>query len=78
MTGHEVPSPEFPFIVLREGEDAQRLGPGDAFFEPAGRIMLRFDNASDTEPAEIVCFYLTDGDERPLVEMLDSDTNRQS
>jgi hypothetical protein len=32
--------------------------------------MLQFDNASSTEPAEIVCFYLTDTEERPAIEML--------
>jgi hypothetical protein len=32
--------------------------------------MLQFDNASSTEPAEIVCFYLTDTEERSAIEML--------
>ena len=43
---------------------------GEPFFEPAGVTTERFDNASDTEPAEIVAFFLTDTKDRPLIEML--------
>ena len=68
---------EGSFIVQREGDGAHRLGPGSAFFEPAGRTMLRFDNASDIEPAEIVCFYLTGSDERSLIEMLPGGMDEQ-
>jgi len=42
------------------GEATRRLETGDGFFEPARRAILKFDNASDSEPAEIVCFYLAD------------------
>ena len=42
----------------------------DSFFEPAGHTILKFDNASASEPAEIVCFYLADTTERPPIEML--------
>lgn len=59
------------FIFQQEGDDARVLRTGDGFFEPAGRTILRFDNASSTEPAEIVCYYLTDTEERPPIEMLD-------
>jgi quercetin dioxygenase-like cupin family protein len=58
------------FIFQLEGEEARVLNAGDGFFEPAGQTMLRFDNASATDPAEIVCYYLTDGEERPSIEML--------
>ena len=53
------------FTFQIEGEAQVELAVGDAFFEPAGRTILKFDNASDIEPAEIVCFYLTDAPERP-------------
>ena len=42
----------------------------DSFFEPAGVTTERFDNASSTEPAELVAFFLTDSKERALIEML--------
>ena len=58
------------FILQLEGEAAQLLKAGDSFFEPAGHTILKFDNASTTEPAEIVCFYLADTKERPPIEML--------
>jgi quercetin dioxygenase-like cupin family protein len=53
-----------------EGEQVRILQTGDSFFEPAGRTILQFDNASANEPAEIVCFYLADSRERPAIEML--------
>ena len=43
-----------------EGEPERELAMGDPFFEPASRTILKFDNASADEPAEIVCFYLSD------------------
>jgi hypothetical protein len=43
---------------------------GDGFFEPAGVTIERFDNASSTEPAEIVAYYLTDSKDRSLIEYL--------
>lgn len=54
-----------------EGEDERVLRAGDGFFEPAGRTILRFDNASPTDPAEIVAYYLTDSEDRPAIEMLE-------
>lgn len=46
------------------------LGPGDAFYEPAGVEIPHFDNASDTEAAVFVaCYLLTPGEDR-LIEML--------
>jgi quercetin dioxygenase-like cupin family protein len=59
------------FVIQVEGEKARELKTGDGFFEPAGRTILHFDNASASEPAEIVCFYLTDTGDRPGIEMLE-------
>jgi len=58
------------FIFKREGEAQKVINAGDPFFEPAGVTTERFDNASSTEPAEIVAFYLTDSRDRALIEML--------
>jgi quercetin dioxygenase-like cupin family protein len=58
------------FIFKREGEAEKTIKTGDSFFEPAGVTIERFDNASSTEPAEIVAYYLTDSKDRPLIEML--------
>lgn len=58
------------FNFQPEGKPARLLKTGDSFFEPAGRTILKFDNASASEPAEIVCFYLADTKERPPIEML--------
>jgi quercetin dioxygenase-like cupin family protein len=58
------------FVLEVEGRPVQLLKTGDSFFEPAGRTIVKFDNASASEPAEIVCFYLADTKERPPIEML--------
>ncbi len=58
------------FNFQPEGGPPRLLRTGDGFFEPAGRTILRFDNASAREPAEIVCFYLADTKERPAIGML--------
>jgi quercetin dioxygenase-like cupin family protein len=58
------------FTFQPEGEPARTMNVGDSFFEPAGRTILHFDNASSTQPAEIVAFYLTDSKDRPLIELL--------
>lgn len=41
-----------------EGEKPQLLNEGDAFYEPAGPRILRFDNASATEEAIFIDFNL--------------------
>lgn len=53
-----------------EGGPLQRLGPGDAFHEPAGVRVRRFDNAGDT-PATFTAFYLLGPDEHELIHLLD-------
>lgn len=58
------------FVFKREGEPEKIIKTGDAFYEPAGVVTERFDNASSTEPAELIAFYLTDAKDRPLIELL--------
>ena len=58
------------FNLQLEGGPVQLLNTGDSFFEPAGHTILKFDNASASEPAKIVCFYLADTKERPPIAML--------
>jgi len=64
-------------IYQVEGERPQILREGDAFYEPAGPQILRFDNASATEEAIFLDFNLErDGDpfivfETPLTEAID-------
>lgn len=59
------------FVFKREGEPEKIIKTGDAFFEPAGVTIEKFDNASSTDPAELVAFYLTDAKDRPLIELLE-------
>lgn len=59
------------FRFQLEGEAPRLLHQGDDFFEPAGRTVLQFDNASRVARAEIVAFYLTDGSAGPLIVHLD-------
>jgi quercetin dioxygenase-like cupin family protein len=50
----------------RDGADPIEITAGDAFFEPAGTDVSRFDNLSDAEPATFVAYYLLTGDQ-PLI-----------
>jgi len=52
-----------------EGGPAKTLNEGEAFFEPANKVITHFDNASADTPAKFVAFYLRNG-EQPLVEIL--------
>jgi hypothetical protein len=45
------------------------LPEGSAFYEPADTVILRFDNASATEPLVFIANYLLDG-EKDLIHML--------
>jgi quercetin dioxygenase-like cupin family protein len=65
------------FTFHEEGKPPRLLKTGDSFFEPAGRTIVKFDNASASEPAEIVCFYLADTKERPPIEMLEGGMDSQ-
>ncbi|WP_446745915.1 cupin domain-containing protein [Silvibacterium acidisoli] len=62
---------EGSFIFQPEGEPARTIKAGDSFFEPAGKTILHFDNASPTKKAAIIAFYLTDSNSRPLIEPLE-------
>jgi len=50
-----------------EGQKPQLLREGDAFYEPAGPRILRFDNASATEEAIFIDFNLEQKDEPFIV-----------
>ena len=63
---------EGSFVFQPDGEPERILKTGDAFFEPAGHRILRFDNASSDKPAAITVFYLTDTRNRPLIRHLGS------
>jgi quercetin dioxygenase-like cupin family protein len=54
-----------------EGEQAQTLPAGSAFYEPADKPIALFGNASQAEPMTFIAFYLLDG-EQNLIQMLDS------
>lgn len=54
-----------------EGESAELLPVGSAFYEPAGRVISDFGNASDTTSLTFIAFYLLDGDQE-LITLLDS------
>lgn len=61
---HQHPGPTFGYVVRGRirwainGEPAQILGPGQAFFEPMGSVHSTSANASDTEPATIAVVIL--------------------
>jgi quercetin dioxygenase-like cupin family protein len=52
-----------------EGEAAQTLPAGSAFYEPAEAVIANFGNASETETMTFVAFYLLDGGQE-LIRML--------
>lgn len=57
-------------ILQKEGDtEAQSLPCGSAFYEPANTVILRFDNASVTEPMKFIAYYLLNG-EQDLIQML--------
>jgi quercetin dioxygenase-like cupin family protein len=58
-------------IYQIEGEAAQVLPAGSAFYEPAGRVIANFGNASQTKSMLFVAFYLLDG-QQELITMLES------
>jgi quercetin dioxygenase-like cupin family protein len=72
---HLHPCPVIGYIVSGtaeleiEGQPAQPLSAGSAFFEPAETVIARFDNASATEPMTFIACYLLRASE-PLIQML--------
>ncbi len=56
-------------ILEIEGKPEQTLPAGSAFYEPAESVIVRFDNASASEPMTFIAFYLLNGDQE-LITML--------
>jgi quercetin dioxygenase-like cupin family protein len=54
-----------------EGEAAELLPVGSAFYEPAERIIADFGNASDVTPMTFIAMYLLSG-EQELIQMLEN------
>jgi len=52
-----------------EGQPLQELPAGSAFYEPADKVILRFDNASSLAPLRFIAYYLLNGPQE-LIEML--------
>src|ERR1700733_10210477 len=57
-------------LFQMDGQPPKTLHAGDAFFEPANVKMLHFDNASATEPATFITFYLLEENQHELITML--------
>lgn len=53
-----------------EGEESQTLEEGQAFFEPANKEIVHFDNRSANKKASFIAFYLLEKGEDKLIEML--------
>jgi quercetin dioxygenase-like cupin family protein len=56
-------------VLQVEGQPAQELAEGGAFYEPADTVILRFDNASPAESMTFIAYYLLNG-EQELIHML--------
>jgi quercetin dioxygenase-like cupin family protein len=54
-----------------EGRPATLLNRGDAFYEPAGEGIAHLDNASTTEFAAFIAFYLLGSGREDLIEILE-------
>lgn len=54
-----------------EGQAAELLPVGSAFYEPAEKVIADFGNASDTTPMTFIAFYLVNG-EQELITMLEN------
>jgi len=52
-----------------EGEAAQHLKTGDAFYEPANQRITHFDN-DHAEPAKFAAFYLLGQDDHELIRLI--------
>ncbi len=79
---HKHPCPVFGYIAEGEavlevqGEPAQKLPAGSAFYEPAEKVIARFDNASPCEKMRFICYYLLEG-KQELIEMLSPEPEQQ-
>lgn len=52
-----------------EGQPAELLPVGSAFYEPADTVIVDFGNASDVTPMTFIAFYLLNG-QQDLITML--------
>lgn len=52
-----------------EGEEEIVIPAGQAFYEPEGKTIQKFDNNSASETMTFIAFYLLDGDQE-LIKML--------
>lgn len=74
---HLHPCPVVGYIVSGtafyevEGDSAEMLPVGSAFYEPADRVIVDFGNASDVTPMTFIAFYLLNGDQE-LITMLEA------
>ena len=72
---HKHPCPVISYIVSGsvyfqiEGDTLRLAKAGEIVFEPANTNILRFENASTTEPLKFIPYYLLN-DETRLIEML--------
>ena len=58
------------FIVQVEGGEPRRFRTGEVVYEPANTIIERYDNASSSEPAVLIAFYLSSEGQAELIRML--------
>ena len=54
-----------------EGEEAKILKEGTAFFEPANKKVLHFDNLSEKDGVSFIAVYLLKKDDKELIKMLE-------
>jgi quercetin dioxygenase-like cupin family protein len=75
---HKHPCPVIGFVAEGtallevDGASPQHLPAGSSFYEPAEKVILRFDNASSNAPMKFVAHYLLNG-KQELIEMLSED-----
>ena len=61
---------EGKIVFETEAEQSQHLKTGDAFYEPAGVRVAKFNNDGDT-PAKFVAFYLLSENEKATIQLLE-------
>jgi quercetin dioxygenase-like cupin family protein len=58
------------FIVQIEGQPEHSYTAGEVIYEPANTTIARYDNASSTEPAVLIAYYLAGPDDKVLIQLL--------
>jgi quercetin dioxygenase-like cupin family protein len=58
------------FVVQLKGEPPRVYRKGEVVYEPADVVVLRYDNASATEPAVLIATYLAGQGQTELIRML--------